>query len=89
MQTTIEFLDHAIQTMGVSQRALSTALGFSSTALSVQRKRGHLTPAAALLLADRLKADRERWAAIATMESETDPTIKTALRRALSAMQKS
>lgn len=74
MRTTMELLDKALQTEPAPfwHRELSLARSTLHTA----RSRGHLSPAIAGALAEKLGENVDQWIVIAAMESEKDSACK-------------
>jgi hypothetical protein len=67
-----------------SERELCRQLGLSESTLNMARKRGHLSPTVAALLAARLGEDELYWPAIAGLESDkANPHRERLIRRML------
>ena len=77
MKTTMHLLDDAIKVKGLSDWARD--LGLSQRALYTAKDRGHLSPAIAGDIADRLGEPMEKWVVIAAAESERDSASKERL----------
>lgn len=88
MQTTMNLLDAALAKEPAPY--WSKTLKLSRSALHTAKARGHLSPAIAGALADKLGEDPTRWIVIAALESERDSACKeTMLRRFARAFKES
>lgn len=74
MQTTMNLLDAALNVQTATDWCRE--LGLARNALSVAKTRGHISPAIAGAIAERLNEDVDRWIAIAALESEKDSACK-------------
>lgn len=74
MQTTMDLLDKALQSEPVP--FWYRELNLARNTLHVARSRGHLSPAIAGALAEKLGENVDRWIVIAAMESEKDSACK-------------
>lgn len=74
MQTTMTLLNTALTTK--SAAAWHQELDLSRNALHTAKARGHLSPAIAGALAEKLGEDVDRWIVIAALESEKDSACK-------------
>ena len=72
MRTTMELLERALKTEGMSAAEWCRQLGINRTGLAVARARGRLSPTVAGNLARLLGEDEERWIAIAAIEGEPE-----------------
>ncbi len=77
MDHSLTLLDRALE----MQRASVWAREFNLTdsALSQARRRGSLSPSIAGRFAERLGENVEHWIAVAAIEAEPDPTVRTSL----------
>lgn len=81
MQSTMTLLDAALRT-GKGASDWARDLGLNRNALNTARNRGHLSPAIAGALAEKLGDDPQKWIVIAALESEKESACKeTMLRR--------
>ncbi|HXC40736.1 MAG TPA: hypothetical protein VN667_17505 [Burkholderiales bacterium] len=80
MQTTLNLLDAALGT-GKSIADWTRDLKLSPNALYTAKLRGHLSPAIAGALAERLGQDVRHWIVIAALESEKDSACKARMVR--------
>lgn len=75
MQTTLDLLAEAEDKQDLTQWA--SELGLSAKALYNAKYRGHLSPAIAGAVAEKLNRDVDRWMVVAALESEKDSACKT------------
>lgn len=75
MQNTMNLLAEAEKT-GKSLADWTRELGLSGKALYTARDRGHLSPAIASAIAEKLGKNVEGWVYIAALESEKDSACK-------------
>lgn len=88
MQSTMNLLDAALAQKPAAR--WTEELRLSRGALSAAKVRGHLSPAIAGALADKLGDDPQKWIVIAALESEKDSACKdTMLRRFARAFKES
>lgn len=82
MSATLVLLEKALQT----QRAADWCreLNISRSAFSIAKTKGRLSPALAGCLASKLGEDRDRWIAIAAIETEREGPMKDLMLKALS-----
>lgn len=88
MQTTMTLLERALslEPLPFWHRELK----LERTTLHVARKRGHLSPAIAGAMAEKLGEDPQKWIVIAALESERDSACKaTMLKRFAKAFRES
>jgi len=83
MENTLQLADAAIQTSGLSERALCKELGVAVTNIAMARKRGSLSPIVAGQLAARMGLDVEHWIAVSVLESAPKSDSTNRLRRAM------
>lgn len=74
MQSTLNLLGEAEKQKNLSEWARE--LGLSTRALYTARDRGHLSPAVAGAMAEKLGKNVEGWVFIAAVESEKDSACK-------------
>lgn len=86
MQTTMTLLETALQVKPSPE--WTKELGLNRNALHMSRSRGHLSPAIAGALAEKLGEDVDRWIVIAALESEKDSACKTRMIRRLRGREK-
>jgi hypothetical protein len=77
MQNTMTLLAKALDVKPIAE--WTRELGLSQKALYTARDRGHLSPAIAGDLADRIGESMEKWVVIAAAESERDSASKDRL----------
>jgi hypothetical protein len=87
MQTTMDLLDRAASS-GQSLSDVSRELGLNPNALHASKGRGHLSPAIAGALAERLGEDVRDWIVIAALESERDSACKDRMVKRLGVWRK-
>ena len=80
-QRSLDLLDSAIKKTGMSERGLSRELGLSSSALSVARHKGNLSPAIAATLAEHIGEDVAKWTLTAVAEAERGTSLKARVAR--------
>lgn len=83
MITTMKLLDQALEQKTASDWARD--LGLHRNALNNAKNRGHVSPAIAGALAEKMGADPEQWIVIAALESERDSACKTRMLKRLTA----
>lgn len=83
MQQTMNLLTEALRQKSATEWCRD--LGLARNALSVAKVRGHLSPAIAGALAEKMGSDPEQWIVIAALESERDSACKTRMLKRLSA----
>lgn len=74
MQTTMNLLDAALAKQPAP--AWHEELNLSRNALHTAKARGHLSPAIAGAIAEKLGEDVDQWIVIAALESEKDSACK-------------
>jgi hypothetical protein len=74
MQTTMNLLDTATEAKSLAD--WTKELGLSAKALYNARDRGHLSPAIAGALAEKMGENVENWIVVAALESEKDSACK-------------
>ncbi|MFZ3127183.1 MAG: hypothetical protein WA136_04120 [Rhodoferax sp.] len=84
MQTTLNLLDDALKIKDMG--AWTEELKLSPKALYNSKYRGHLSPAIAGTLAEKLGQDVKQWIVIAALESEKDSACKTHLMRRITSL---
>lgn len=77
MQNTMTLIDSAVKIKGLTEWA--SELGLSKRALYTAKDRGHLSPAIAGVLAEKLGENVSQWIVIAALESERESACKTHL----------
>lgn len=82
MQTTLDLLAEAEGQQDLTQWARE--LGLSDKALYNAKYRGHLSPAIAGAVAEKLNRDVDKWIVVAALESEKDSACKTRMLSRLS-----
>lgn len=75
MQTTMNLLERALQRKSITE--WTRELELSGKALYNAQYRGHLSPAIAGDIAERLGENVDQWIVIAALESERDSPCKT------------
>jgi hypothetical protein len=80
MQTTLDLLERALDTHD-NARELSRSLGLGANTLNAAKARGHLSPAVAGAIAEKLGEDPQKWIVIAALESEKDSACKDSMLR--------
>jgi plasmid maintenance system antidote protein VapI len=83
MLTTMKLLDEALKQQTASDWARD--LGLHRNALNNAKNRGHLSPAIAGALAEKMGADPEEWIVLAALESERDSACKTRMMKRVTA----
>lgn len=87
MKNTLDLLAETVRRTERSERDLSKALGYTPTALSTYKHKGHIPPLVAGQLAELLGEPVQRWIAIAAVEaaapSKVPPGLKQRLLRAI------
>ncbi len=79
MQNTMKLLADALAIKPIPE--WTRELGLSAKALYTARDRGHLSPAIAGDIADRLGKDAKEWIVIAALESDKDSACKQRMLR--------
>lgn len=79
MQHTMTLLTRALETRPAPE--WTRELGLSRNALANAKLRGHVSPAIAGAIAEKLGEDPIRWTAIAALESEKDSACKSRMMR--------
>jgi hypothetical protein len=74
MQSTMALLDRALVQKSIGE--WTRELGLSGKALYNAQYRGHLSPAIAGVMADKLGEDMQKWIVIAAVESEKDSACR-------------
>lgn len=77
MQQTMKLLNAALTHKSASDWARE--LGLHRNAISSAKQRGHVSPAIAGALADKLGEDSQKWIVIAALESEKDSACKDSM----------
>ena len=82
MQSTMNLLNDALTVKPAPQ--WHEELNLSRNALHTAKARGHLSPAIAGALADKLGEDPQKWIVIAALESEKDSACKDSMLKRFS-----
>lgn len=81
MKTTMQLLDKALETEPAP--FWHKELNLARSTLHTSRSRGHLSPAIAGALAEKLGENVDQWIVIAAMESEKDSACKERMMKRL------
>lgn len=84
MQNTMNLLDEALKQNPAPY--WTEQLKLSRNTLHTSKNRGHLSPAIAGALAEKLGKDVKQWIVIAALESEKDSACKTHLLRQITTL---
>mgnify|MGYP001306920817 CR=1 FL=1 len=84
MANTMQLLTKALELKRASR--WSEELDIDVSTIAQAKKRGHLSPAIAGAIADKLGENVQQWIVIAAMESERDSPVKTHLLRRLTSL---
>ena len=79
MSETMKLLEKALLVQNGADWARE--LGISRTAFSLAKNRGHMSPAIAGAVAEKLGYDAMQWIAVAALESEKDSSCKSRMVR--------
>lgn len=79
MTETMKLLNKALESKTAAD--WTRELGLSWTALNKSKLRGHLSPAIAGAIAEKLGLDAIKWIAVAALESERDSTCAARMKR--------
>ena len=84
MQNTMNLLEEALQQKPAPY--WTEALKLARTTLRTSKSRGHLSPAIAGALAEKMGKDVKQWIVIAALESEKDSACKTRMLKRLTSL---
>lgn len=79
MSETMKLLNLALESKKQADWTRELGLGYSS--LTVAKTRGHLSPAIAGAIAEKLGFDAIKWIAVAALESEKDSACSLRMKR--------
>jgi hypothetical protein len=84
MQSTMNLLDNALKIKDIGE--WTKELRLSGKALYNAKYRGHMSPAIAGVLAEKLGLDVKQWIVVAALESEKDSACKTHLMKRITSL---
>jgi hypothetical protein len=84
MKTTMQLLTQALKIQRATRWAEELDVDVST--ISQAKRRGHLTPAIAGAIADRLGQDPKTWIVISALEGEKESTCKAHLLRKITSL---